>query len=140
MTIFGKILKWVADICRVWAGEMRAIFKDEGVIIFFFLVPLAYPLLYSWIYNNEVVRETPVAVVDMSHSSASRDLIRRCDATPDVCVTHYSNSLAEAEKLMSDQQIKGIIVIPEGFAVNRWRMQQSVVSVYCDMAIMLNYA
>lgn len=139
MTIFGKILKWVADICRVWAGEMRAIFKDEGVLIFFFLVPLAYPLLYSWIYNNEVVRETPVAVVDMSHSSASRDLIRRCDATPDVCVTHYSNSLAEAEKLMSDQQIKGIIVIPEGFAVNRWRMQQSVVSVYCDMAIMLNY-
>ena len=139
MTIFGKILKWVADICRVWAGEMRAIFKDEGVIIFFFLVPLAYPLLYSWIYNNEVVRETPVAVVDMSHSSDSRDLIRRCDATPDVCVTHYSNSLAEAEKLMSDQQIKGIIVIPEGFAVNRWRMQQSVVSVYCDMAIMLNY-
>ena len=139
MTIFGKILKWVADICRVWAGEMRAIFKDEGVIIFFFLVPLAYPLLYSWIYNNEVVRETPVAVVDMSHSSDSRDLIRRCDATPDVCVTHYSNSLVEAEKLMSDQQIKGIIVIPEGFAVNRWRMQQSVVSVYCDMAIMLNY-
>lgn len=139
MTIFGKILKWVADICRVWAGEMRAIFKDEGVLIFFFLVPLAYPLLYSWIYNNEVVRETPVAVVDMSHSSDSRDLIRRCDATPDVCVTHYSNSLAEAEKLMSDQQIKGIIVIPEGFAVNRWRMQQSVVSVYCDMAIMLNY-
>lgn len=139
MTIFGKIFKWVADICRVWAGEMRAIFKDEGVLIFFFLVPLAYPLLYSWIYNNEVVRETPVAVVDMSHSSDSRDLIRRCDATPDVCVTHYSNSLAEAEKLMSDQQIKGIIVIPEGFAVNRWRMQQSVVSVYCDMAIMLNY-
>ena len=102
MTIFGKILKWVADICRVWAGEMRAIFKDEGVLIFFFLVPLAYPLLYSWIYNNEVVRETPVAVVDMSHSSDSRDLIRRCDATPDVCVTHYSNSLAGAEK-PSDQ-------------------------------------
>lgn len=139
MTIFGKILKWSADICRVWANEMRAIFKDEGVIIFFFLVPLAYPILYSWIYNNELVRETPVAVVDMSHSSASRDMIRRCDATPEVTVTHHANSLADAEKLMSEQKIKGIIVIPEDFAENRWRMKQSVVSIYCDMAIMFNY-
>lgn len=139
MNIIGETRKWLADICRVWANEMRSIFRDEGVLIFFVLVPLAYPLLYSWIYNNEVVRETPVAVVDMCHSSASRDLVRRCDATPDIAITCHANSLEEAERLMSDQKVKGIIVIPTDFSVNIGRMEQSTVSVYCDMAIMLNY-
>ena len=31
--------------------------KDEGVLIFFIVVPIVYPLLYSWIYNNEAVHE-----------------------------------------------------------------------------------
>ena len=40
--------------------ELKAIFKDEGVLLFFIVLPLAYPLIYSWIYNNEVVRDVPV--------------------------------------------------------------------------------
>lgn len=55
---------------------MKNTIKDEGVLIFFILVPLGYPLLYSWIYNNEVVRDVPVAIVDMSHSQESRKFIR----------------------------------------------------------------
>ena len=43
------------------------------------IVPLIYPLLYSWIYNNETVREVPVVVVDDSHSAMSRQFIRMCD-------------------------------------------------------------
>ena len=54
-------------------NELKAIAKDEGVLLFFILLPIAYPLLYSWIYNNEVVREVPVAIVDDSHSALSRE-------------------------------------------------------------------
>ena len=70
-------------MCYIWAKEMRSTITDEGVLIFFILVPLAYPLLYSWIYNNEVVREVPVAIVDQSHSHTSRSFIRAFDASPD---------------------------------------------------------
>ena len=65
-------------------------FKDEGVLIFFIIVPLIYPLLYSWIYNNETVHEVPVAVVDQSHTSLSRQFIRMCDASADVKVRDIS--------------------------------------------------
>ena len=54
--ILTTIKEGCRDAARIWRDEMRQIFKDEGVIIFFFLVPLIYPLLYSWIYNNEVVQ------------------------------------------------------------------------------------
>ena len=43
----------VRDTCRIWREELTLVLKDEGVLIFFVIVPLIYPLLYSWIYNNE---------------------------------------------------------------------------------------
>ena len=62
--LFSKIRNGIKDMCYIWAKEMRSTITDEGVLIFFILVPLLYPLLYSWIYNNEVVRDVPVAIVD----------------------------------------------------------------------------
>jgi ABC-2 type transport system permease protein len=55
---------------------MKQVLKDEGVLIFFIVVPIVYPLLYSWIYNNEAVHEVPVCVVDQSHSALSRQFLR----------------------------------------------------------------
>lgn len=74
--IIEKCTSFITDIIYVWWVELKNIFKDEGALIFMVVVPLAYPLLYSWIYNNEVVRDVPVAIVDMSHSSKSREFIQ----------------------------------------------------------------
>ena len=54
---------------------MRQVAKDEGVLIFFIIVPLVYPVLYSWIYNNEVVRDVPVCVVDDTDGHVAHYLI-----------------------------------------------------------------
>lgn len=139
MSIFRNIHEAIEDACHVWREEMRQVFRDEGVLIFFVLVPLAYPLLYSWIYNNEVVRDVPVVVVDQSHSHLSRQFIRECDASPDVRVVSHAGSLDEAEELVSRQVARGIYLIPADFAVKVNRMEQGVVSVYCDMSLMLTY-
>jgi ABC-2 type transport system permease protein len=118
---------------------MRQVLRDEGVLIFFIIVPLVYPLLYSWIYNNEVVRDVPVVVVDDSHSSLSRQFIRRCDASPDVKVFCYAADLDEAKSLVSRQLAKGIYYIPADFDKHLNRMEQATLSVYCDMSLMLTY-
>ena len=60
MTI-KKIHTFWEDTAKVWLHEHLEMFRDEGALLFVILLPLAYPLLYSWIYNNEVVREVPVA-------------------------------------------------------------------------------
>ncbi len=136
---FHKINEGVHDMCYIWAKEMKTVVRDEGVLIFFILVPLFYPLLYSWIYNNEVVRDVPVAVVDMSHSDKSRQFIREYDATPDTKVAYYCNSIDEAKILVGKQQVRGILYFPPDFAANINRMQQAHVGVFCDMSIMLDY-
>ena len=139
MSIFHKILRWLDDLAYVWRFELRQVFRDEGVLLFCIVVPIVYPLLYSWVYNNENIHEVPVAVVDQSHSQLSRQFIRMCDASPDVHVAYYAVDLDDAQSLVSRQIVKGIYLIPEDFATRVNRLEQATVSVYCDMALMLTY-
>lgn len=139
MSIFRKIKESITDILYIWREELKRVFLDQGVAIFFIVVPLGYPLLYSWIYNNEALHETPVAVVDLSHSALSRQFINDCDATPDVKIKYYAGDLDEARSLVSRQLVKGIYLIPSDFATRINRGEQATVSVYCDMSLMLAY-
>lgn len=127
------------DMSIIWANEMKMTVKDEAVLIFFLLASTIYPLLYSWIYNNEVVREVPVAVVDYSHSAESREYIRLCNASPDVNVAYHCTSLTEAKDLVGRQQVKGVLFFPSDFDTNIHRGEQAHVSVFCDMSLMLTY-
>ena len=139
MSIFRNLQEALHDCCFIWWDEMRQTVKDEGVLIFFILVPLLYPLLYSWIYNNEVVREVPVVVVDDCHSQLSRRFVRQCDASPDVKILAYASDLDEAKSLLSRQVARGIYYFPSDFDANINRGQQATVGVYCDMSLMLCY-
>lgn len=139
MSIYRKIIKWLDDAAYVWRFELRQVLRDEGVLLFCIVVPLVYPLLYSWIYNNEHIHEVPVVVVDRSHSQQSRQFIRMCDASADVHIAYYTEDLDDAQSLVSRQVVKGIYYIPEDFATKLNRMEQGTISVYCDMALMLTY-
>lgn len=138
-----KILKYWRQACSDWNDlfkmELRQMVKDEGVLIFFFLVPLAYPLLYSFIYTNEVVREVPVAVVDESHTTASREYLRHVDASPDVKIIDYCADMAEAQRLVEHRDVYGIVRVPADFSSRLAKGEQVAVSIYCDMSGMLYY-
>ena len=138
-SLLHTIIEGTRDACLIWRDEMRQVFRDEGVLIFFILVPLAYPLLYSWIYNNEMIHEVPVVVVDDSHSHLSRQFIRQCDASPDVRIAWHASDMDEAKMLIARQQASAIYHIPSDFHRRLNRMEQTAVAVYCDMSLMLTY-
>lgn len=138
-SLLYKINEGIHDMCYIWAKEIKSVVQDEGVLIFFIIVPFLYPLIYSWAYNNEVVREVPTAVVDNSNTSQSRTFIRHFDASPNTKVAYRCNDLQEARNLVEKQIVHGILYFPEDFATRLNRMEQATVSVYCDMALMLNY-
>lgn len=119
--------------------ELKACVKDQGVLIFFLLVPLVYPLIYAFIYTNEVVREVPTAVVDASNSSTSREYIRLVDGSPDVHIQAYCSDLEEAKDLLKKQKVYGIIYIPQNFSKDLARGIQTQISIFCDMSGMLYY-
>lgn len=133
------ILQGMNSVFYICQKELKAVFKDQGVLIFFLLVPLAYPLLYAFIYTGEVVREVPAAVVDMNKSTLSREFIRNVDATPDVKIQSHCADMEEAKLLLKESKVYGVIYIPESFSSDIAKGIQTQVTLYCDMSGMLYY-
>ncbi len=124
---------------RVFRNEFRLILKDFGVLLFFVALPLLYPVVYTAIYNPEVVRKIPVAVVDHSRTVESRDFVRRAGATPAIDIYAYCADLPEARDLMAKGEIYGIIEIPGDYARNIGTAQQAHVSFFGEMSLLLRY-
>ncbi len=134
-----KLKHWLINAAMAMGAEFRVVFRDAGVLLFFFALPLLYPLAYTLIYNPEIVTDIPVAIVDHSQSADSRELIRKLDATQSMKIYTQTSSLEEARKLMFEHRVNAIFVIPEDYARKIGRLEQANVEAYCDMSLLLRY-
>ena len=125
-------------IINIFCDEIHRIFTDSGVTVIFIVATLAYPLIYKGIYWNEQITDVPVAVVDLSNSPQSREFMHRWNAAPDIRLTHTCTSMAEAERLLRDQKVHGIVYFPRDFAKQLADpLGQAHISLYCDMSSFL---
>ena len=127
-----------SKILTYFVEELRRVFRDPGVLTIFIVATLAYPLIYKAIYWNEQITNVPVAVVDLSNSPESRAFLHKWNAAPDIQLTHTCTSMAEAEQLLRNQKVHGIIYFPRDFA-NQLAdpLGQAHISLYCDMSSFL---
>ena len=125
-------------IVKAFVAELIRIFRDPGVTVIFIVATLAYPLIYKAIYWNEQITNVPVAVVDLSNSPQSREFLHKWNAAPDIRLTHTCTSMAEAEMLLRDQKVHGIIYFPRDFARQLADpLGKAHISLYCDMSSFL---
>jgi ABC-2 type transport system permease protein len=127
------------DLLYIWYDECRTVLRDKGILIFIIFVPLAYPLLYSYVYTNEVCRDVPCAVVDDCGTALSRELVHHIDATPDAKTIGYFPNMKEAELQIKKHNAYGILHIPSSFEEDFRNGKQTNVGLYCDMSSMLYY-
>lgn len=126
-------------MAKAFRDEWLAVIHDPGALIFFLGLTLAYPVVYTLVYNPEVVRDLPVVVVDRSRTAQSRELARMCDATETMDVAYYASNLNEAKHLFYGGDAMVIIDIPEDYAQRLGRGEQAVVTVYCQMPLLLRF-
>lgn len=127
------------QLFKVYCREFKIVVHDPGIIIFFLFLPLAYPVIYSLIYNPELVRDVPVVVVDNDRSSLSRQLVRNLDATQEAWVKGYAADLPEARRAMDSRECYAILEIPEGFGKKVAKNEQGEAVLYCEMSLLLRY-
>jgi hypothetical protein len=130
---------WFSDLSHTFAAELRAIFGDMGVMLFFFVLPLCYPIVYTLIYYPQIVTEMPVAVVDNSRTEMSRRLVRSIDASPSVKIYQYCNNMSEAKALFAENKVYGIVEIPSDYERKIQRGEQASVPFYAEMSLLLRY-
>lgn len=131
--------KFFSGLYQVALRELRRVFSDTGAIVFFFVVPLAYPLLYAYLYNWETVHEVPVVAVDNDRSAVSREFLRKSDGTPDLHIVSYCSDMEEARELIRTHKAYGMILVPENFSDKLAEGRQATVNLYSDMSGLLYY-
>lgn len=134
-----KIRSFIHNLFMVYCREFKLVSHDMGLIIFFLFLPLAYPVVYSIIYNPEVVRDIRMVVVDNDRTEASRELARNIDATQEAWVIGYANDLAEARRAMNEHKCYAIMEIPEGFGRKIGRNEQANAMIFVESSLLLRY-
>ena len=136
-------MKWISYKLRqlfyVYGHEFYLTFHDGGIILFFLFLPLAYPIIYSLIYNKEVVRDVKMVVVDHDMTATSRELVRRMDATQEAWVIGYAADLNEGRRAMDSHECYAILEIPEGFEKAVGCNEKANAVMYCEMSLLLRY-
>jgi len=124
---------------QVWMNEYRTIFSDFGILLVFFGAIIIYPFFYPLPYTNEVLKDIPVAVVDMNHSQLSHKLTRMIDSSELVFVAARDDTFDQAKVSILKGDIGGIVYIPNDFENKVLRGEQASVSVYSDASYFLIY-
>lgn len=99
-----------------------------------------YGLLYNYMYAPNVVRNAPVAVVDMSRTPLSRSYIRLLDATPQARVLTNNADLPAAKELMKCDEVVGIVYIPSDFDARVGRGEEAIYIMYSTTTAFLYFA
>ena len=124
---------------EVYCREFSLVMHDGGILLFFVFLPLVYPVIYSLIYNPELVKEVSLVVVDHDRSPLSRDLVRKIDACDEAHVIGYAADLPEGRRALNQHDAYAILEIPEGFGRKVGRNETGNAVMYCDMSLLIRY-
>lgn len=134
-----KFKSFILGLVNVYCREFKMVTHDIGIILFLLFLPLAYPIIYSLIYNPELVKDVPLVVVDNDRTPLSRELVRNIDACDEARVLGYAADLPEAKRAMDSHKAFAILEIPDGFTKKIGRSEQGNAVLYSDMTLLLRF-
>lgn len=127
------------DLCRIIYEEFRAIGSNIPILIVLILGNIGYGFLYNLLYDTNVYREAPIAVVDMSQSDISRHLTDYIDATQQVKIVAETQNFQEAEQMLIEKDVIGFLYIPSELKTNIMQGRQSECVIYGSTLSFLDY-
>ena len=127
------------DIIKIICSEFKAIGTNIPILIVLILGNVGYGFLYNLLYNTNVYREAPIAIVDMSQSDLSRHFIDYIDATQQVDVVMKTQDFHQAKEKLVEKEIVGFLYIPSELKENVMRGRQTECTIYGSTLSFLDY-
>ncbi|AWH28538.1 ABC transporter permease [Stenotrophomonas sp. YAU14A_MKIMI4_1] len=123
----------IGAACR---RELRALRSNRADLALVTLLPLLMLAVMAWMFSASVMRDVPIAVVDLDHSSDSRLLLRMLDASPGVRVATQPVSLDEAQAQLRSLQVFAVVLVPRDVTRQALRGRQGTVFAYYNATYM----
>ncbi|WP_105903753.1 ABC transporter permease [Vibrio gangliei] len=116
----------------IMVKELRQLSRDRLTYAMIVMLPLIQLLLFGFAINT-VVRHVPVAVVDQSHTQASRWIIESVKASQVVEITHQYHSTEQAQQAIKSGEVRAALVLPhdliqrqvQGRVLGQWMIDGS---------------
>lgn len=119
-------------ISAITTKELKQLSRDRMTFGMVIMIPLVQLLLFGYAINT-VVRDIPIAIVDLSGTAASRIITEEVRVTQVVDIVRRFNTPAEAEAAIVSGEIRAALVFPEnltqriasGETVGQWLVDGS---------------
>jgi len=115
-------------------SEWEFITSGKSIYVFL-LVPLLVAAVFGYVFSNSVVKEAPVAVIDQDHSSYSRQLIEKLDASQYIQIERIFHEPIQPDRLFYNEKFVAAIYLPQGLEASRYQGKQSNIGFYVDQTL-----
>lgn len=103
---------------------------DAGDLGLVTVLPWVMVAVMAWLFSGSVMRQVPVALVDLDRTAESRELARMIDASPGVAVASQPASLAQAQAQLRALQVFAVVLVPRDTSRQALRGAQGTVFAY----------
>jgi ABC-2 type transport system permease protein len=129
--------RFIRDMAAAWWATLRAVVRDQGVLLLLVIAPAVYGFYYPWPYTTQTLTQIPVMVVDLDHTSLSRQIIRYAGANPRLAVRGVTGSEGQARQALWRGEIEGFAILPRDLKRHLLRGESAVVTIEGDGAYAL---
>ncbi|MDH7605629.1 MAG: ABC transporter permease [Melioribacter sp.] len=128
------MLKAILNIAK---NELNQIRNSRITVFLYSIFPLIIFLCYSIVYQNEIIREIPVAIVDEDKSDLSRTIIQFIESSPSMKIVSYCNNQDEMKEEFLKGEIHGAFYFPADFSYKIKSGKQSDVIMFINASNLL---
>ena len=115
------------------------VWRDEGVVLIAVFALFIYGIAYSLGYGGEVLNDVPIAVVGGEQGATSRRLVQMFDASPQLQVAHEVVDMNEAEQLLRERKVWGVVALSPNLECDLLAERQGKVAILGDASYFLAY-
>lgn len=104
-----------SNTLAVLRREIHRVARQPMYWLLTVILPIVAFAFFAVLLYKGVARDIPIAVVDQDNSTLSRKVTQMIDATPTAWVAYGVQGMEEAERLMLQGKVMGIVLIPDFF-------------------------
>lgn len=128
------MLKVILNIAQ---KEFNQIENSRITVFLYSLFPIIIFLCFSIVYQNEIIREIPIAIVDKDKSDLSRTLIQYIESSPSMKIVNYCESKEKLKEEFLRGKIHGGFYFPAELSSDIKSGKQSNVVMFIDASNLL---
>lgn len=103
------------NFLQTFLSEAKRLGTNISVLTVCIIGPIFYLFLYPSPYANDIIKSQKIAIIDQDQTKLSSELAFLVQSSSEIKVQTYATSLLQAQKLLEEGKIFGILYIPHGF-------------------------